>query len=97
MPERRVAKVAIHFDLLFQWLTQDNEIRGLLKTTKGLPKDAKYVGSMFDQRTMEAWLIFAHDSFPLIVEGGEIPYYAIEFTQYREESRSNEVVSTIAA
>jgi hypothetical protein len=89
MRERRLVKVAITFELLFEWLTQDNEVTGPLKTTKGLPPNAVFVASFFDDRKMEAFLMFEHDSFPIVQYGGEIPYFNIEFTRFQKESTTD--------
>ena len=86
MRERRLVKVAITFDLLFEWLTQGNEITGILKTTQGLPPDAVFIASWFDDRKMQAYLMFEHDSFSIVPYGGEIPYFDIVFTRDQPES-----------
>lgn len=87
MRERRLVKVNITFDLLFEWLTQGNEIKGVIETTKGLPEDAVFIASQFDDRCMQASLIFEHESFSPVPVGSEIPYFDILFTQYVLEKK----------
>lgn len=83
--DRRIVKVAISQKLLFEWLTQDNEIVGVVKTTKGLPKDTRFIGSLFDEKTMTAFIFCEHPDFPLVFLGGEIPFFDIQFTKYTPE------------
>jgi hypothetical protein len=83
MRERRLAQVAITSELLFEMFTQGFEIE-LVRTTKGLPKDASFVSSYFDEKTMTALLTFEHDSFSLVSPGMVIPILSVEFTKYAE-------------
>lgn len=86
MKERRLVRVAIYNEFLLEWLTQGHEIT-LVKTTRGLPPDATFISSQFDDRTLTAFLIFEHESFAPVLVGSEIPYFDIQFTRYELAER----------
>ena len=92
MRERKLVRVLIVFPLLLEWLTQDNKIKGILETTQGLPSDALFISSYYDEKKMQAVLIFEHESFAPISYGEEIPYLEILFTQYQAEVIDNAMV-----
>lgn len=98
MRERRLAQVAIESSFLIEMFTQGFEME-LVRVTKGLPKDASFVSSYFNEKTMTAYLTFEHESFPIVFPGMEIEILVIECTKYAniESMRSNEVVSPLPA
>ncbi len=70
---RRLARVAISVDLLKDLITVNHEVRGNLKCVKGIPEDAVFIGSSFDDDRQIAYLIFYHQSFDLMPTGSSIP------------------------
>lgn len=49
-----------------------------VKTIRGLPVDARYVGATVDPTNATAYFIFHHDSFPAHFEGAQIPIMLLE-------------------
>jgi hypothetical protein len=82
MRERRLVYVAVAFEFLLEMMAEGFTILGANKTTKGLPKDAVFISSRFDEKTMAAYLLFEHESFEPVLIGSEIPIIDIHMTKY---------------
>jgi len=57
----RVVLVPISLDLMVDWFKEGNEIHAYC--SEGLPQDAEFVGSAYDERTGIVYLKFHHPSF----------------------------------
>lgn len=88
MPEKRLKKVSISFPFLLDMLTEGFVMNGKIVIDGGLPKDALFVSSHFDENRMEAYLVFSHPSFSLLVEGAEIPILPIGYRKANEEAHA---------
>ncbi len=77
MRERRLVKVAMTSEFLFNLLTQDFEIEGSVRVKHGLPKDSVFIMSYFEDKTMTAYLVFEHETFAPVLVGSEIPFFDI--------------------
>ena len=64
------ACIAVHADLWRDIMTQGNV--ALFKVAKGLPKDAQYVRTWYDDKKGIVYFVFAHPTFPEI-EHNEVP------------------------
>lgn len=80
--KRRLVKVALSKDWLLDFIIQDNEIVGIVKTIKGIPKDAKFIGSTFDDTNLQACIICEHPDFRELQEGEQIPYFDVVMQKY---------------
>lgn len=80
-PERRLMRVRMSIEFMQQFMTQGTELE-CVRVTKGIPADAVFIASMFDQSRMEASLVFSHESFPLVAAGEEIPEFTPEYARY---------------
>lgn len=69
MEGRRLAKIVISGVLLEQWFTTGNEMR--YRINQGLPKDAKFIGPMMSKQPNCLDILFEHDSFDIVAEGGQ--------------------------
>jgi len=72
---RNVARVAVSYTLFLDMITEGWSTRPyeMLRCTVGIPKNAVFVGSLFDEQTMTAYLILTHPSFAEVEEGQTIP------------------------
>jgi len=69
--ERRLARIEIEAEQLFEWMQIDAEHR--FKTVKGLPKGAVFIASFHDPARLTISFIFYHPAFQIINIGSEIP------------------------
>jgi hypothetical protein len=76
--ERRLAIIEIDQELLITMMKEGFE--GKIKTIKGLPEDAVFFASRFDDRTQTSYFVFYHPSFPIVKIGNAIPTISWEIT-----------------
>jgi hypothetical protein len=89
MHERRLARVAISFELLLDMMTEGYEVLGGVRVVKGVPKDAQFVFSQFDEDKLTAYLVFTHPDFAPIQPGQTIPDLPVNHWRYYSEEIKN--------
>lgn len=77
--ERHLVIVRATFEMLLQLMTEGNKSLGAIETTKGLPKDAKFVRDYFDYEIGQVCFVFSHPSFDEVAPGSMIPVKEIVF------------------
>ena len=82
MLERRLARVAISHDLLFDLMTEGHVNIRPWKVAEGIPSDAVFISSHFDERNMQAYLTFTHPSFHEVPVGSVIPFINVRVTTF---------------
>ena len=73
-------RVVICEELLTQMLTQGYNVQNV-ECTHGLPQDAVFIASTFDDEKMLCSLIYYHPDFSKVPGGGSIPVVDIEFAK----------------
>lgn len=53
------------------------ESRGRIRTTFGIPADAKYIGARYDLERDATCFVYQHDSFEPVPAGGIIPDFNV--------------------
>jgi hypothetical protein len=84
--ERRLVIIKATFDFLLALMTEGNTTGGIVITTKGLPKDAKFIRDYFDHQSGQMCLVFSHPSFDEVSPGSMIPVRNIEFLTTRHDA-----------
>jgi hypothetical protein len=93
MLERRLVYVAVSFEFLIEMMTAGWKLLGAVQTVKGLPKDAQFITSRFDEKTMSGYLLFSHESFKPVEPGHEIPIISIHMKRYFYDSEAERALS----
>ena len=74
---RNYALVRISTDLFSEWLKQGWKIPDdrvvAIECIKGLPQDARYIRTYYDETRDQIVMVFEHLSFDHVPEGTEIP------------------------
>jgi hypothetical protein len=84
---KRLMAVPMSLELWQGMMTEG--YRAALECTKGLPEGAELVSSYYDGERGRAVLIFHHESFDPIPEGGTIPTLLPEFKDWMPEIRAS--------
>lgn len=83
---RKLMRIRTSLDVLQSLATQGHTLpKATIRCIIGLPADANYVSSYFDNRTFEGWLIFHSESFAPVLDGAEIPELVVI---HRDEVKS---------
>jgi len=82
---RKLVRVAVSADLIHELIFQDHELKSGLRVVRGLPKDALFVGSSFNELELIVYFFFSHDSFDEVASGAIPPRLEIQIRQ--EEQR----------
>ena len=80
--KRKLMAVMVANYFLIQMLTEGWESDGLIKCTKGIPKDAEYIYHLYDPKCQAILFIFRHDSFRPLELGEEIPLMDVIHHRY---------------
>jgi hypothetical protein len=76
---RNLIGVEISEDLLRQMMTTGWRPDEGLECTRGLPRDAAFIASVFRHETLTVLVIYYHPSFPEVPPGEEIPRMTPEY------------------
>lgn len=71
--KRRIVSVLMTPDLIIELMTAGYKSPGPIECVKGIPKDAEFVGTIFDERRNAVRFLFTHPSFKPIGLGEIIP------------------------
>ena len=70
---RRMVRVGMSFDLLFDIMSKGYRIENGIECIEGLPEDVEYLDSYVDNYTRILYLVFRHPTFEDIELGKTIP------------------------
>ena len=70
---RRMVRVGMSFDLLFDIMSKGYRIENGIECIEGLPEDVEYVESYVDSLTRILYLVFRHPTFRKVELGEVIP------------------------
>lgn len=81
----RAKAVAISIELIAQMVREDwsTPLGFFIKCMDGLPKDAKATAAMVNNTSNEIYIVFEHDSFPLLMLGDLVPFESITFQKIK--------------
>ncbi len=82
MNKRRLIRVPIHLDLWLDAVRQDSE-HPAYKCVEGIPQDAEFISSGFDEQARVTYLIFRHDSFAEVEPSEQLPEF-VPMLQYHD-------------
>ena len=70
---QRLKMVSVALEFVVEMMREGYSRNTGVSVISGVPSDAIYVGTLVDDSSSSAYLIFSHPSFPQIADSGRIP------------------------